>query len=332
MTLQVGVAGAGVMGRRHAHNIAALWPRARLVAVADVRVEAAQSVAQELECDWHDDVYEMLARPDIQAVVIVTVASTHAPLAIAAAEHGKDMLVEKPLALSLQDARAAVEAADRVGVRLQVGFMRRYDPAYREANDAIERGELGKPVLFTAISRDAQSPPRSYFAGGGAGGLFLDSGVHDFDIARWLMRDEVTRVSATSALVARHDLADVQPVDVALATLTFSGGAIGTIQLYRHALYGYDIRAEVVGTEGTVMVGDHQWRAVQLFGPDSIRHTMEHHWLDRFKEAYALEMADWVERMRTDQPPAVTGEDGIRAVALALAAEESRQTGRAVSL
>jgi predicted dehydrogenase len=319
------------MGRRHAQNVAALWPRARLVAVADVRSDAAQSVAQELDCDWHSDAHEMLARPDIQAVVIVTVASTHAALAVAAAEQGKDILVEKPLALSLEDARAAIDAADRAGVRLQVGFMRRYDPAYREAYDAIERGELGKPVLFTAISRDAQSPPRSYFAGGGAGGLFLDAGVHDFDNARWLMRDEVTRVSATGALVTRHDLADVQPVDVALATLTFSGGAVGTVQLSRNALYGYDIRTEVVCTEGTAMVGDHRWRAVQLLGPDSIRHTMEHHWLDRFKEAYALEMADWVERMSTDQPPAVTGEDGIRAVAVALAAEESRKTGQPVS-
>jgi predicted dehydrogenase len=302
------------------------------VAVADVRAEAAQSVARELECDWHSDVRELLERPDIHAVVIVTVANTHASVAIKAAEHGKDILVEKPLALSLDEARAAVEAAHRAGVRLQVGFMRRYDPAYREAYDAIERGELGTPVLYAAVSRDALSPPRSYFAGGGAGPLFLDSGVHDFDVARWLMRDEVTCVSATGALVGRRDLADVQPVDVALATLTFAGGAVGTVQLFRNALYGYDIRTEVVGTEGSVIVGDHRWRAAQLLRPDRIQHTMEHHWLDRFKEAYALEMADWVERMSTDQPPAVTGEDGIRAVAVALAAEESRQTGQAVSL
>jgi predicted dehydrogenase len=320
------------MGRRHAQNIAALWPRAQLVAVADSRPEAAQSVALELGCDWHSDAVEMIARRDLQAVVVVTAADTHAQLATVAAEYGKDVLVEKPLALTLEEARAAAGAADRAGVRLQVGFMRRYDPSYREAFEAIERGDVGRPVLMMAISRDAQSPPRSYFASGGAGGIFIDSGIHDFDLARWLMRDEVKSVSATGALVARPDLADVQPVDAAIATLTFRGGAVGTVQVYRNAVYGYDIRTEIVGTEGTVLVGDHRWRPVEVLDAQSIRHSMAQHWLDRFAEAYALEMADWVQRMSSGQPPGVSGEDGIRAIAIALAAEESRETGRVVDL
>ena len=321
-----------MMGRRHARNVATLWPRARLVAVADVNVEAAQSVAAELECDWYADVHEMLARPDLQAVVIATSADTHASLAVAAAEQSKDMLVEKPLALTVEDACAAAHAADRAGVRLQVGFMRRYDPAYRQAYEAIERGELGKPVLLSAVSRDAKPPPRSYFSSPAAGSLFLDAGVHDFDVARWLMRDEVCSVSATGALVAAHELADVQPIDVGFATFEFRNGALGTVQLYRNAVYGYDIRTEVIGTEGTVMVGDHRWRSVEVLRSEDIRHTMPHHWLDRFAEAYALEMADWVERMTTGQPPAVTAEDGIRSVAIALAAEQSRRTGQAVEV
>jgi scyllo-inositol 2-dehydrogenase (NAD+) len=205
--------------------------------------------------------------------------------------------------------------------------MRRYDPAYREAYGAIERGELGRTVLFSAISRDAQPPPRSYFSSPGNGGLFIDSGIHDLDLARWLMRDEVESVSATGAVVACHELADVQPIDAGIITLRFVRGALGTVQVYRNAVYGYDIRTEVIGTEGTVVVGDHRWRAVEVLQANGISHTMEHHWLERFAEAYALEMADWVERMSGDKPPAVSGEDGVRSVTLAVAAEESRVTG-----
>ncbi len=332
MTLEVGVIGVGVLGRRHAENVARLWPRARLVAVADLDATAAQAVARDLACDWTADPYEVMARSDVRAVVIATGSDMHAPLTVAAAERGKDILCEKPLALSVADARAAAAAADRAGVRLQIGFMRRYDPAYRAAYEAIERGEIGRPVLFAAISRDVQPPPRGYFASPGAGGLFIDSGIHDFDLARWLMRDEVATVSASGALVACHDLADVQPIDIGLATLTFRGGAVGTAQVYRRAVYGYDIRTEVLGTEGAVQVGDTRGSAARVLRRDGVAHTMPHHWLERFREAYELEMSDWVDRIAADRPVAVTGEDGVRSVALAVAADQSRETGRPVAM
>jgi predicted dehydrogenase len=320
------------MGRRHARNVAALWPRARLVAVADINAETARSVASELECDWYGDAFEMVARAEVEAIVIVTGHATHAPLVIAAAEQGKPVLVEKPLALTVDEARAAVQAARRAGIFLQVGFMRRYDPAYRRAFEAVERGELGKPVLYSGISRDARPPPRSYFSGAGSGGLFIDSGIHDLDLARWIMCDEVTTVWASGALVACHDLADVQPIDAGVITLGFRGGALGTIQLYRNAVYGYDIRTEIIGTEGSAMVGDRRLYPVEVLHADAIGHTMAHHWLERFAEAYALEMADWVERVTGGEEPAVSADDGIRAVELAVAAEESRVTGRTVTV
>ena len=332
MTLGVGVIGVGTIGRRHAENVAALAPRARLVAVADLNAAAAQSVAQALDCAWYSDPQELLSKSDVQAVVIASTADTHASLVAEAAARGKDALCEKPLALSVADAQDAVATAERAGTRLQVGFMRRYDPAYRRAYDVIAGGEIGRPVLFAAISRDRLPPPRSYFTVPEAGDLFIDSGVHDFDLARWLMRDEVATVLASGAIVACHDLADVQPMDVGLVTLSFRQGAVGSVQLYRRAVYGYDIRTEVVGTEGTVQVGDRHWPPLEVLRADGIRHTMPRHWLERFAEAYTLEMADWVDRMAGDQPPAVTGEDGIRAVALALAAQQSAQSGRPVAI
>jgi inositol 2-dehydrogenase len=331
MTLGVGVIGTGAMGRRHAENLAGLWPRARVLAVADASPTAAQSVAEALECDWYADAQDLLDRTDIQAVVIAANDATHADFTIAAAERGKDIFCEKPLAITVEDARAAAAAAERAAVRLQVGFMRRYDPGYRAARDAIDRGEIGKPILFHAISRDPQPPPLSYFTTPNAGGIFLNSGIHDFDLARWLMADEVQTVSAVGALLSTPELADVQPIDTGIVTLTYQSGALGIVQLSRHAVYGYDIRTEVGGSEGTVTIGDHRWRPVQVLQAGGITHTMPQHWLDRFGEAYALEMADWVRRMAGDLPPAVTAEDGIRSVAIALAAERSVQVGRPVS-
>jgi predicted dehydrogenase len=296
--------------------------------VADVRAEAARAVAESLQCDWYADASELLARTDIQAVVIATNADTHASLAMEAAGRGKDMLVEKPLGLSVAEARAAAHAAERQGARLQVGFMRRYDPAYRGAWDSVQQGELGQPVLYTGISRDMRPPPREYFASPAAGGIFIDSGIHDFDAARWLMGDEVERLSATGAVVACHDLADVQPVDVGVVTLRFKGGGLGSVQIYRNAVYGYDIRTEVLGTRGAAFVGDVRRYPLQRLFPDGIRHDMSHHWLERFGEAYAIEVADWVRRMSADEPPAVTGDDGVRSVAIAVAAEEACRTGQ----
>lgn len=320
------------MGRRHAENVARSYPRALLVAVADANAAAAESTAAALSCEWYVDPLDLLERPDVQAVVIVTSDDTHAALVQAAAERGKSILCEKPLALTVKDARTAVAAAERAGVLLQIGFMRRYDPAYREAYEAIEQGDIGQPVLFTAISRDAEPPPRSYFTRPGAGGVFINSAIHDFDLARWMMRDEVASVSATGAVVACHDLADVQPIDLGLATLTYRNGAVGTVQVFRRAVYGYDIRTEVVGTEATVVVGDHRRYPVEILRREGITHTMANHWLDRFTEAYALEMADWIDRVREGKPPEVTGEDGIKSVEISLAAEEAHASGQAVFL
>jgi scyllo-inositol 2-dehydrogenase (NAD+) len=332
MALGIGVIGVGVMGRRHADNIGGLAPRARLLAVTDSDAEAARSTADYLGADWYANADDLLARSDIQAVVIATGSDTHAELVVKAADRGKDILCEKPLALTVPDAERAAAAAEANGVRLQVGFMRRYDPAYKEAFEAIAQGEIGHPVLFAGISRDAQPPPRSYFTGAGAGGLFIDSGNHDFDLARWLMQDEVSSVSASGGIVASPELADVQPIDVGLATLTFRNGAMGTVALYRRAVYGYDIRTEVLGTEGAVMIGGHTKHAVRFLRPGRSTSEVQMHWLDRFAEAYRLEVADWVQRMATDRPPTITATDGVRAVQLSVAAEESRATGRPINL
>ncbi len=330
MKLGVGIVGVGAMGRRHAENILALGHRATLVAVADTDEATARSVGAAYDVPWSRHPDDVFSRPDIQAVVIATGVNSHAELVRQAAGQGKDILCEKPLALTLDDAEKAVAAAHRAGVRLQIAFMRRFDPAYHQAYEAIQRGDIGTPLVLTAISRDAAPPPRSDFLKYSAAGVFIDSGNHDFDLAPWLMQDEVVGVSASGAVVASHDLTDVQPIDVGLATLEFRSGGLGSLQIYRNAVYGYDVRTEVLGTDGAVMIGDTARQGYRIMHRGRSTQQLTTHWLDRFADAYRLEMADWVERTIAERPPAVPGEAGVRAVRLALAAEQARLSGKVV--
>ena len=206
--LGVGVLGVGAMGRRHAENIRRLVPQARLIAVADVAVEPTRRAAEDLEIEHaFASREEMLERKDIDAVVIATPDKFHAQDIQAAAAAGKQILCEKPLALNLADAHAALAAVAKSGVHLQVGFMRRYDPGYASAMKRIEAGEIGDPVIFKSIGRDKDAPPISSYASRLNGMLFYNNTIHDFALARWLMRDEVQEVQAYTTVAIRPEVA-----------------------------------------------------------------------------------------------------------------------------
>lgn len=330
-SLGVAVIGVGSMGRRHAEN-ARKFPELRLVAISDVRAEVARAVAGSLDCPfWTTDPAEALARPDCRAAIIATTADTHADLTALAADFRRDVLCEKPPALTLDDARRADTAMRRAGCRLQVGFMRRYDPGYAAAKEAIRAGRIGRPLLFKAISRDKEPGPLPYLLSPGNGGIFLDSAIHDYDLARWLMADEVAEVSALAAAVGGGEAAQAGP-DVGLVTLRFAGGAVGAAEVYAEARYGYDIRTEVIGSAGTLRVGRDAERPVELLRPEGAGSDFVGHYLDRFAAAYELELRDWARRMLADQPPAVDGRDGLRALQIALAARESAACGAPVTV
>jgi predicted dehydrogenase len=329
-SLGVAVIGVGSMGRRHAENVRK-FPELRLVAVADTRAEAARSVADALGCSWSVQPEEALRHPDCRAAIIATSADTHADLVVLAASLGRDVLCEKPLALTVEDAQRAIAVARQAKVRLQTGFMRRYDPGYAAAKDAIAAGRIGRPLLFTAVSRDREPGPPAYLRSPGNGGIFLDSGVHDYDLARWLMDDEVREVRALAAALGGGESAQIGP-DTGLVHLRFAGGALGTAEVYAQAGYGYDIRTEVIGSAGTVRVGQQQERPFQLLLPDGVGTDFVGHYLDRFATAYELEVRDWARRMLADQPPTVTGEDGLRALQIAIAAREAAKTGKPVAV
>jgi predicted dehydrogenase len=319
------------MGRRHAENVRR-HPELRLVAVADVVARTAEVVARELECPfWSTDPHEAIARPDCQAVIIATTAETHADLTAYAASRKRDVLCEKPLALTLPDAQRAVEATAAAGVRLHVGFMRRFDPGYAEAKRRIDAGDIGTPVIFKAISRDPVGLPLARIAAGGSGGIFLDSAIHDYDLARWLMSSEVARVSTLATRTDSTEHRQTHP-DAGFVHMWFASGAVGDAEVFNNVRYGYDIRTEIIGTQGTLRVGFSTETGWALLTSDSQQTGHVMGFLDRFAVAYDLEVRDWARRMLSDQPAAITGEDGLRALAIAIAARQSGQTESVVGV
>src|SRR5215469_6932098 len=193
----IGVVGVGEMGKRHAENLRRNVPGAELIAIADVAAARAKQVAEELEvAKSFGSLEAMLECKEVQAVLIATPDKFHAQGVIQAAKAGKDILCEKPMAITLADAYAALDAVGKAGVRLQIGFMRRYDPAHAAAMKRVEAGEIGEPVLFKSVGRDKDAPPISAYQSNLNGMLLYNSTIHDFDLARWLMRDEVAEVHA----------------------------------------------------------------------------------------------------------------------------------------
>ena len=335
--LGVGVVGVGMLGRRHAENLAHRIAPARLVAVADARPEAARAVAADLGTPhWFASADELAAHPDVEAIIVASSDQAHAEGIMAAARHRKDVFCEKPITTTLADADAALAAVAAAGVRLQIGFMRRYDPAYAAAKRQIEEGRIGMPVLFQAIHRNRLPPPTPPREPEPALApdptVFVGSSIHDYDNARWLVGDEVIDVRALLSRLPDPNAGDPDHVDAALTTLRFAGGALGTIDNISAARYAYDVRTEVVGTRGTLFIGRLQNTPCLLATEEGVVHDAVDHWLTRFGDTYLVELDDWVRRMLAGDPPAVTGADGRAALEIALAATRSAPEGDTVTL
>jgi scyllo-inositol 2-dehydrogenase (NAD+) len=326
--LGVGVIGVGDMGRRHAENIRRLVPEACLVAVADVSTERAERVAGELEIERSfGSLEELIECKDVDAVVIATPDKFHARGIQQAAAAGKHILCEKPLATNLADDHAALNAVASSGVRLQIGFMRRYDRAHREAMSRIEGGEIGEPVIFKSIGRDKDIPPIAAYQSNVNGMLFYNSTIHDFDAARWLMCDEISEVHAYTTVTLRPEVAEYGDVVAGVVNLKFARGAIGNVESFVQALYAYDVRTEIVGSKGSIFIGALEKTPVAFLGVNGGIKILEDHFLSRFAEAYVLELQDFVHNVLHDRPLLVSGKEGLKALAIAVAAESSHRQG-----
>jgi myo-inositol 2-dehydrogenase/D-chiro-inositol 1-dehydrogenase len=328
--LQVGLIGAGRIGQVHAATITQRVERALLIAVADANLNVAQACAARYRLPKAtSDPYELIADPQIQAVLICSSTDTHAPLIEAAAAAGKHIFCEKPIALDLDATIRALDAVARAGVKLQVGFNRRFDPNFLRARQAVANGEIGEPHTLHIVSRDPEPPPPAYIQA--SGGLFLDMTIHDFDIARFLIGDEVEEVYALGAARVDPAIRQAGDVDTAVVLLRFAGGAFGTIDNSRRAAYGYDQRVEVFGNLGAVNVfNNYPNNAVLSTTQGVYRDRPLHFFMQRYTESYQREVEAFVEAVIEDRPVAVSGQDGLAALTLALAAKRSLQEGRPV--
>ena len=344
MTARVGIGllGAGRMGSIHARLIAAGIPGARLSGIADIDYAAARRLAAEVgDPPAYGSPDELLAAPGIDAVLIAVSSHRHLDAIRASAAAGKDILCEKPIALTIEDTDAAIAATDAAAVRLQVGFMRRWDPDYARAKTRLASGRFGVPTLFTSLQFDPAPPPLAFADPAVSGGIMVDMGIHEFDLARWLMADEVAEVHAYGSAIASPEFATIGDADTVAVALRFAGGALGSVLLARSTTYGEDVRTEVLATNGSVWVGGPPTTPGASSG--GVPRTPDQPWagavatdtldpsIPRFARGYADQTRGFVEAIVADRPVAVPASESRAALLIARAADRSMREGRPVA-
>lgn len=332
MTLNIGLIGVGRIGRLHAEHVAHQIPRARLCAIADVAGEAAEACAAKLGVPrWSQDYHTLIDAPDIDAVVICSSTDTHARIVGEAAQAGKHIFCEKPIDRDLAVIDQALAAVDRAGVKLQVGFNRRFDANFARVRAAIAQGEVGEPHLLHIISRDPGPPPIEYIKV--SGGIFLDMTIHDFDMARFLIGSEVEEIYTAAGVKVDPAIGEAGDLDTALIVLKFVNGVIGTIDNSRRAVYGYDQRVEVLGANGGIRVDNNYPNTAVISGADVVRRDLPlNFFMERYTESFKTEMKAFVDAVLDDAPAPVTGRDARHPVVMALAARKSYDENRPVKL
>ena len=310
--VNIGVIGVGRIGSMHARNLRYQVPGVNVLGVADVFEETAQKIAQELEIPIAEKDYHcLLKNNDVDAVVICSSTDTHAQIISEAAKADKHIFCEKPIALDIDKIDQAVAAVKKAGVKLQVGFNRRFDPSFKKAKELVAKGTIGTPHLVRITSRDPEPPPISYIKV--SGGIFLDMMIHDFDMARYLLDQEIVELMAVGSCLVDPAIGEAGDIDTAIVTLKYENGAWGTIDNSRKAVYGYDQRIEI--------------------GSEDARSDKPVFWfIERYIEAFLAEMEEFINCIREDKEPSVGGFDGKISVQMGYAAKESLAKGSFVKI
>lgn len=336
----VGVIGLGRLGYVHAYNAARRTPHGKLIAVCDQVEDLARSTASELGCKYYTNLRSMLDDRDVDAICVVTPTALHVDPVTAVCEAGKPLFCEKPLAGTMDDNLLLQKRIKDAGIICQIGFNRRFDPPYVEAMNMIKDGVIGKPVFFNGFSRDPFPAPPWACDPSKGGGMFIDIGIHDFDAARFLMGENVGRVFADASNLVVDPQGIKGFADNATANLRFASGALGNVHISMHANYGYDMRTEVYGEHGNLMIGGLNRAEVTLcslekgitrpatFQPEG----KMPHFMIRFQEAYAREIAAFVECVMDNKKPIVNEDDAVEAFKISLACQKSADTGAPVSI
>jgi myo-inositol 2-dehydrogenase/D-chiro-inositol 1-dehydrogenase len=332
MSVRVGVLGVGRIGRLHAEHLSSRVPGAELTAICDVDQVAAREVADQLRIPRvYGDPAALCSSAEVDAVIICTSTDTHADHIVMAAEAGKHIFCEKPIALDLGRIDHALGAADAAGVKLQVGFNRRFDPGFAHVQSQVAAGAIGAPHLVRITSRDPHPPPAEYVAV--SGGIFMDMTIHDLDMARFLVGSEPERILAAGGVRIDPAIGAAGDVDTAVVLITHEDGTLSTIDNSRRAVYGYDQRIEVFGAEGMVWAENktpHNTGSGDAAGMH--RPLPQHFFMDRYTESFIAELQAFVQCILADAPAPVTGFDGRVPVVMAMAAKLSLLESRWVSM
>ena len=327
--IDVALFGAGRIGNIHAGNVAR-QPGVRLQYVVDVDRTAAEALARQHGAQVAD-AERAFADPAIAAVVIASSTDTHADLILRAAKAKKAIFCEKPVDLSLERARVCAEAVRAAGVPCMIGFQRRYDPTFASLKARIDDGEIGEPEMLVVTSRDPGAPPVDYIKR--SGGIFKDMLIHDFDIFRWILGDEAASVYATGSCLTDPAIEAAGDIDATAVTIRTRGGRLAQINTIRRAAYGYDQRFEVIGAKGMLQAGNHRPTEVVLWSSEAITADKpEHFFLERYRAAYAAEMAHFFDVLGGRAKPRTSIDDGVAALALAEAATTSWREKRVIEL
>ena len=253
--INIGLVGVGRMGIAYAGYLAWRVPGAQLYAISDVIEDSLESARVRFGVPkTYRDYHELVADPAVDAVVVMTPTRQHKGVVLAAAAAGKPIFCEKPISLAMDEALEMQAAVERNGVFFQLGFMRRFDAGYRAAKNKIQEGVIGKPCVFKSTSKDKVRPNLDYLRPENSGGLFVDMGIHDFDLARWFV-GEVATVFSSGGVLAHPEMESIGDWDNSITNLRFANGCIGVVSLSRSGVYGYGIHTEIMGTEGTIQIG-----------------------------------------------------------------------------
>lgn len=331
--IKLGLIGAGRIGRLHAENIVYRVHGAELIFIADALLnEEMKKWAQGLGVSKvSEKAGDIFADPEIDAVLICSPSNTHEDYIVEAARNGKHIFCEKPIGSNFTKIERALRVVEDNKVKLQVGFVRRFDHNHKKVHDTVKEGKIGKPYLVKITSRDPQPPSVDYLRT--SGGIFFDMTIHDFDMARYLSGSDVVEVSACGAVLINPVIADLNDFDTAVVTLRFENGTLGVIDNCRQAVYGYDQRTEVHGSKGCVWVeNDRPNTSMILTAQGTLGEPFLWFFVERYKEAFIAEIKAFIDAIEKDMEPPVNGMDGFKAVLIAKAADESARKGKPVKV
>ncbi len=321
--LKIGLIGLGRLGNVYGSHLAHHVPNAHLYAVSDANESLAKSFAKKYDVNkMYQNYSDIITDKDVDAIVVITPTSAHKEIVIDALKAGKPTFCEKPISVSLNEAEQMLDIVEKTGTFFQMGFQRRFDRGYLAAKKKLDRGEIGTPVVFRSSSRDPFAPPLEFCDPKKSGGMILDMGIHDFDVARMFM-GEIESVYSIGGALAYPEMKKIGDIDNAVISLYFQNGTLGVVDLSRNAVYGYDIRTEILGTKGTLKVGYLRETPVLTLTKNGVTHDVVPHFMERFGEAYLTQIQDFTNNVLKDKEPTITAQDGVKALKVSLAATKS---------